>query len=212
MRPEHIPELARYPRIQAFVVHHLAMQFGDVRAMLRLPTGDGESRIENGCNFAAASTLCNLISGISVVLFDRRGRAPGRRRPPRDRGVRFRNLLNANYYPWQPSEDRMPKICALYDLARNPLAHSLGVLEPDRQMPFSCEKPPEGLSQPQVNGLDVVYDGGTLEPALVIESEVCHLNVPYFYAAVVEMFRALVCDSEQMRATEACFERGEYTD
>jgi hypothetical protein len=210
MRPEYVPELAQYPQLQVFVVDHLATQFGDVRAMLRLPNGEGESRIENGCNFAAAATLCNLISGISVIFFDRRGR-PSARRPPRDRGARFRRLLDANYYPWQPDEDRVAKICALYDLARNPLAHALGVLEPE-QIRFSCEKTAEGLSQPQVNSLDVAYDNGTLDPALVLEGGVWHLNVPYFYAAVVEMFRRLVCDSQQMQAAEACFERGELTD
>src|SRR4029077_13800183 len=99
MRPEHVPQLADYPNVQRFVLSYLAMQFGDVRAMLRLPTGEGENRIENGCNFAAAATICNLVSGISVVFFNRRGRPPGPRQPPRDRRVRFRDLLNA-YYPW----------------------------------------------------------------------------------------------------------------
>jgi len=62
MRPERVSELANYPCIQKFVLSHLAMQFGDVRAMLRLPTGCGEARIENGCNFAAAATICTQIS------------------------------------------------------------------------------------------------------------------------------------------------------
>jgi hypothetical protein len=211
MRPENVPELAKYPSIRTFVLSHLSMQFGDVRAMLRLPTGDGDTRIENGCNFAAAATICNLISGISVVFFDRRRRPQGPRIPPRDRGARFRNLLNANYYPWQPSEDCAVKTDALYDLARNPLAHALGVLEPG-QVPVSCEKTQDGLTQPQVNALDVAYDSGTLPPALEMDAGVWHLNVPCFYAAVVEMFRALICDSQQMQRTEACFARGELTD
>ncbi|MGH8248812.1 MAG: hypothetical protein ACREUU_20575 [Gammaproteobacteria bacterium] len=211
MRPECVPQLANYPTVRRFVLSHLAMQFGDVRAMLRLPTGDGETRIENGCNFAAAATICNLISGISVVFFNRTGRPAGPRQRPRDRGQRFRDLLNANYYPWHPGEDRGAKIDALYDLARNPLAHALGVLEPG-QVPVSCEKTPEGLTQAQVNALDVAYDGQSLPPALEMGGGVWHLNVPYFYAAIVEMFRALVCDPLQMQQTEACFARGELTD
>src|SRR4029077_1367748 len=211
MRPEHVPQLANYSNVQRFVSSHLAMQFGDVRAMLRLPTGEGETRIENGCNFAAAATICNLVSGISVVFFNRRGRPAGLRQRPTGRGARFRDLLNANYYPWQPGEDRAAKTKALYDLARNPLAHALGVLEP-RQARVSCEKTPEGLTQPQVNALDIAYDGQTLGPALEMSAGVWHLNVPYFYGAVVEMFRALVCDPQQMQKTETCFARGEFTD
>lgn len=211
MRPEHVPQLANYPNVQRFVLLHLAMQFGDVRAMLRLPTGNGETRIENGCNFAAAATICNLISGISVVFSNREGRQPGPRQRPRDRGQRFRYLLNADYYPWQIGEDRGAKIEALYNLTRNPFAHALGVLEPG-QVPVSCEKSREGLTQLQVNALDVAYDGQARPPALEMSAGVWHLNVQYFYAAIVEMFRALVCDSQQMQQTEACFARGELTD
>ena len=212
MRPEHIPELANYPHVQIFVQGHLAMQFGDVRAMLRLPTGNGDERIENGCNFAATSHLCNLISGISVVLFNRKGRPAGPRHRPRDRGQRFCNLLRTSSYPWQPGEDRNAKTDALYDIARNPLAHALGVLEPG-QVPFACGKTQEGMLQGQVNALDVAYDeGNVLPPALELGAGVWNLNVPFFYAAVVEMLRALVADPAQMSQTEACFARGELTD
>jgi hypothetical protein len=216
MRPEHVPELAQYPHVQQFVLHHLAMQFGDVRAMLRLPIIQRAARqedvIENGCNFAAAAAICNLISGISVVFFNRRGRPPGPRRRPADRGQRFRDLLDANYYPWQPGEDRLAKRDAIYDIARNPLAHALGVLEPG-QVPIASEKPVEGLEQADVDALDVAYDGGHhLPPALELAGGIWHLNVPYFYAAVVEMFRALVNDPAQMNQTEACFARGELMD
>jgi hypothetical protein len=126
MRPEQVPELSKYPHVKMFVTEHLAMQFGDVRAMLRLPTCAREDSIENGCNFATAATICNLISGISVVFFDRKGRPSGPRKLPRDRGARFKNLLTACYYPWQPGESKSSKVDALYDLVRNPLAHALG--------------------------------------------------------------------------------------
>jgi hypothetical protein len=212
MRPENIPELANYPHIRAFVQQHHGMQFGDVRAMLRLPTGAGENRIDNGCNFAAAATLCNLISGISVVFFNRQGRPLGPRKRPNDRGQRFRDLLLGNYYPWQSGEDKFAKTNALYSYARNPLAHALGVLEPG-DTPVSCDKTLEGLTQAQVNALDVAYDGGiVLPPALELEGGLWRLRVPYLYAATVELFRALVADSRQMQRTEACFVRRELMD
>ncbi|MFL5241283.1 MAG: hypothetical protein ACJ8FY_04185 [Gemmataceae bacterium] len=212
MRPENIPELANYPTIRAFVQQHHGMQFADVRAMLRLPTGEGENRIDNGCNFAAAATLCNLISGISVVFFNRQGRLPGPRPRPKDRGRRFTALLMGNYYPWQPGEDRAAKTDVLYCVARNPIAHSLGVLEPGN-VPVSCDKTAEGLSQAQVNALDVAYESGNvLPPALELAGGLWHLNVAYFYAATVQLFRALVADGHQMQQTEACFARGELMD
>ena len=210
MRPEAVPQLAQYPNVQRFVRDHLAMQFGDVRAMLRLPIG-GEIGIDNGCNFAAAATICNIISGISVVLFNRKGRPPGPRQKPSDRGRRFRNLLRAPYYPWQKGEDPAVKTDVLYELARNSLAHALGVLE-SGQTAIICEKPERGLTQVQVNALEVAYDGQTLPSALIMSAGAWRLNSPHFYAASVEMFRALICDAQQMHQTEACFARGELTD
>jgi hypothetical protein len=211
MRPENIPQLANYPTVRAFVQQHHGMQFADVRAMLRLPTGEGENRIHSGCNFAAAATLCNLISGISVVFFNRHGRPAGPRRPQRDRGPRFTALL-MGYYPWQPGEDRAAKTAALYEFARNPIVHALGVLEPG-DIPFSLDKFEEGQTQAQVDALDVAYDGGNvLPPALELASGRWRLHIPHLYAATVEMFRALVADPHQMQQTEVCFARGELID
>jgi hypothetical protein len=211
MRPENIPELAHYPHIRAFVQQHHGMQFADVRAMLRLPTGEGENRIDSGCNFAAASTLCNLISGISVVFFNRQARPPGAQSTRRDRGRRFTALM-MGYYPWQPTEDREAKTDALYEFARNPIVHALGVLAPG-DIPFALNKFGEGQTQAEVNALDVAYDDGkALPPALELLSGRWHLHIPNFYAATVELFRALVADSRQMQQTEACFARGELKD
>jgi len=208
MRPENISELAAYPNVREFVRGHLAMQFGDVRAMLRLPLQREE--IENGCNFAAASWLCNLISGISVVLFDRKGRHPSTRR--RDRGERFCNLLSAAYYPWQSGEDLGQKSTALYQIVRNPFSHCLAILQPG-DVPFYCRKTVEGMCQEEINALDVAYDGGgTLPPALEMVNGAWNLQVPFFYAAVLEMLRRLVCDVQQMQQAEACFARGELMD
>jgi hypothetical protein len=73
------------------------MQYGDVRAMLRLPilAATPEETIENACNFVAAAALSNLVSGISVVFYNRTGRLPQGSPQPRDRGQRFQGLLRA---------------------------------------------------------------------------------------------------------------------
>ena len=129
MRPEQIPELAVYPNVQAFVQHHLAMQFGDVRAMLRLPLP--HEAITNGCNFAAAAILTNLVSAVSVVLYN----SPAATAPAAGQGraQRFRELLT-HFYPWTPTETpQIPqKIEVLWGTVRNPFAHSGAVLQPGR--------------------------------------------------------------------------------
>jgi hypothetical protein len=201
MRPEAIPELEGYPHVHAFVRDHLAMQFGDVRAMLRLPLPS--VHIENGCNFAAAGLLCDLVSGISVVLFNRTGNLAGG--TPHDRGGRFRGLLKA-YFPWRDGENRACQASALYSIVRNPLAHSLGVLRPD-DMAVHCLKSP--LTEEQVSYLDVAWDGErTPPPALQLVSGIWMLDVALLYAAELRMLRHLVSDAEQMKKTESCLSKG----
>lgn len=81
------------------------------------------------------------------------------------------------------------------------------------QIPIDCLKTEEGMTMAEVEALDIAYDGGrSLPSALEMDSRRWKLNAPNFYAAVVEMPRALVYDSAQMMKTEACFGRGELTD
>lgn len=48
------------PEIYDFVHDQVGMQFADAREMMKC----------RGLNFAATMVLCNLISGISVILYD----------------------------------------------------------------------------------------------------------------------------------------------
>jgi hypothetical protein len=50
-----------------FVFDDVRMQSEDVGAMLRLPMR--AHGLTNGCNFASASVICNLLSGVSVIIF-----------------------------------------------------------------------------------------------------------------------------------------------
>lgn len=67
MLPHEIQEFSSYPNVHAFLEHHVSMQFGDVREMLRLPLP--ALQMTHACNFAAAGTLCGFISGISVSIY-----------------------------------------------------------------------------------------------------------------------------------------------
>ncbi len=99
-----IPELQNYPHVFTFVRDHLSMQFGDVRAMLRLPLP--KSGIEYGCNFAVTATLCNLASGISVTIFkpSKFTRIDKGKKKWIDSGEAFKKLLE-NCYPWESGDN-----------------------------------------------------------------------------------------------------------
>lgn len=108
-----------YPSVKRFLDKHVEMQFMDLRSMLRLPTDE----LQGGCNFAATAVLLNLLSGFSVCLYKANLSTRG------DRGNRFKGMLGT-YYPWQIGSEVNSKAegsKSLYELWRNPLAHSLGI-------------------------------------------------------------------------------------
>ena len=120
-----IPELQSYRRVSLFVRCHLSMQFADVRSMLRLPLpeqGIIDSAGYGGCNFAVATVLCNIVSGISVTIF----RPPSLSNNRIGSGRVFRQLLE-NFYPWEQGDNGGEGAEALYSYFRNPLTHALGV-------------------------------------------------------------------------------------
>jgi hypothetical protein len=101
-----------------FIARLVDMQFHDVHCMLRLPIP--EHQLDAGCNFAAATYLLALISGLSTVLYRQGGRP----------GYRFKALMQ-DFYPWkdEPSGSFPAKaaIPILYELFRTPLTHTLGL-------------------------------------------------------------------------------------
>ncbi len=104
---QRVPNAFRpYPRVHAFVFDHVRMQFEDIGAMLRLPIQ--AQGITNGCNFASASIICNLMSGISVTIFqpavtqrpDKHGNMQ-----PIGSGEAFREFVKA-FYPDSSAQRR----------------------------------------------------------------------------------------------------------
>src|SRR5262249_5863588 len=86
---------------------------------------------QGGCNFAITQVLLSVVAGASVTLYD-----PGALGRRGDRGKLFKEIL-INHYPWD-AERRIPGALVdseaadkLYELLRNPLAHSLGVIDPE---------------------------------------------------------------------------------
>jgi hypothetical protein len=109
------------------VARQIDMQFADLTTMLRLP--QKQIGLDGGCNFAAARLCFDLMAGASVLFYDASIEALHERGR---RGQRFKTLV-ATFYPWLPgTDDAVGEEAArlLYDWARNPLAHALGVVGP----------------------------------------------------------------------------------
>jgi hypothetical protein len=134
----------------------LDMQFADLRTLLALPRE--EDGLAGGCNLTAASLLFNLISGSSVLFYDASTTAMA---DGRQSGRRFKELL-ARYYPFSDGDlpsDEAARV--LYDAARNPLTHCLGVGKDKRVFP--------GAPQVGNRPVAVMFVKGPLTPELVSE-------------------------------------------
>jgi hypothetical protein len=189
----------KYPLVYKFISSHVEMQFVDVRGMLKLPLP--KQGINGGCNFAAMAVLCNLISGISRILYNsNKSKA----------GELFRELLRY-YYPWEAGEleQRDYKIKNLYDVIRNPLVHSLGVDDKsDKQIVI--EKRP--LSIRQINKIERSNKRPSwVKLAVRIEDNKYIINVPGLYWGTYHMLIRLLKDTRQMALTEQRFKTGKIT-
>lgn len=217
MAPEEFPELNSYPIVRGFVAEHVSMQFGDVRSMLRLPIPS--LGIRHACNFAVAATLCNLISGISVSLFKPPNPVKLNRSGQKvwiGAGEAFNRFLEG-LYPWEPNDDKAERAKVLYDLLRNPLAHSLGVqrekhclteierLSVDR----GPRQPATGLVEQQLEEIErSPIRPGWLPLGLAVARSKWTISAEGFYRDVFHMLWALVKDADQMNAAESRFSTG----
>ena len=181
---------------------------------MRLPQGE----LEAGCNLAAISWILNIVSGLSVSFFlcigkiglDTNG----------DRGSRFKALLS-RYYPWQPID-----ICDVPDILwkylRNPLSHSLGILEGRKLKALggkdvTVRKKP--LSPEEIAGLETsdevpdflktgLTQGGTmvLPGSMPPEAGLKHIgiqvSVPTLYWGLYRLMYSLFGDEFQMKQVE----------
>ena len=185
---------------QQLVRDQLDMQLADVHAMLRLPIDD-DPGLRAGCNLAATQILLSVVSGVSTTLF--RPSALVRRG---NRGERFKDRLT-RHYPWDQELDAPGRrsggdaAADLYDLFRNPLVHSLGVVHTDTN--------PSGrmllvvkatMLEAEIVGLE--YSGSRadpwLEPTLILEGRALKLRVRSLYWGTRQMIEQV------LQTTEAC--------
>jgi hypothetical protein len=197
---------AEFPKLHAFVGWGIDMQLADVRDMLRLPLP--ELGLDAGHNFAAATSLANLIAGASVWFFEASEQGL---RDRRDRGRRYRAVLE-RYWPWDDGEivGADEGYDVLYGHVRNPLAHAFGLPDPDDGALIQIQKSPltvEQIEELEVSPTRPPWVGATIEPARSgAPGRAYFVSIPAFYWGVQRVLRAVLSDPAQLPAAEALAE------
>ncbi len=202
-----------YPHVHGFLVQLLDMQFADVRAMLQLPRPD--IGIRPGCNFAIVSSLCNLISGISTTIYKPSHLLQEVQSPKCGSARAFHGLIR-DYFPYTPpGAVDFPQ--QLYDLCRNPMAHSAGLMDarapvvafarifdPSHDSFGWSDEQLEDLERPDRPQFSLPY------PGIAIDQTRWTLHCDSFYMDVIDMLRHLNADPTQMQAAEKRFSHRVY--
>jgi hypothetical protein len=216
---QRVPDPFRPHRlVYDFVFNHVRMQFEDIGAMLRLPMQ--AHGLNNGCNFASASIICNLISGISVTIFqpvviqkpDKHGNMQ-----MIGSGEAFKEFVKA-FYP-DPSPQRRSDVAAvLYKQLRNPFAHALGMLsrgayhlEIKKVLSKNAVTPGDGLTQAEVEAIEESPQRpGGITLGVQGSGNQWKIIVDFFYRDALDMMVGLAQDTSQMQKAEARFQAGTY--
>jgi hypothetical protein len=172
------------------------MLFEDVRGII----------VQRGYNLACADLLCDLISGLSVTVYQPADTSCGP-------GTAFKTLLKSPFFLWEPTDtaaDRENKANALYAFIRNPLTHALGV---DRKpgMDITIGKKPKPLSKRELSQMEMASTlPGNIRPPLVGGGKKWVLSVEGLHYSVFRLFWNLAQDTLQMDAAETRFAAGKY--
>ena len=189
----------RFPAVAKFLDSQVEMQIADLRVMMGMPRRNGEP----GFNLSSLNVMLDLVAGFSVCLFEASEAALTNRQ---DRGSRFKRLLT-DYYPWEADEwGAEGRSEWLWNVARSPLAHALGVLDPSIAPWFVAAKRP--LSAMEIGSLESdpahpAWLPGTL--VLNVQENAAAavvLSVPTLYWGTWRMVEALCQDEHQMDLAE----------
>lgn len=185
------------------------MHFSDVRAMLMLPRPD--VGIQTGCNLALSGALCNILSGISTTLY-KPAHLHHETQSSCGSGEAFRGLVR-DFFPNHPvGAVDFPK--QLYDYARNPLVHALGIDANSWPVVYGrvlhSPHPDSGWTDQELNDLESGRWRIDARPSIVIDSQKWTMHCDTFYFDVIELLRRLTTNSAQMHAAESRFQQGVY--
>ncbi|MGH8525415.1 MAG: hypothetical protein ACREXY_14790 [Gammaproteobacteria bacterium] len=199
-----------------FVVNHVRMQFEDIGAMLRLPMQ--AHGLNNGCNFASASVICNLISGVSVTIFQPAViEKPDGNMQMIGSGEAFKEFVKA-FYPDPLPQRRSDVADVLYKQLRNPFAHALGVLkrgayqlEIKKVLSTKAATPGDGLTQAEVAAIeDSPQRPGGITLGVQGSGNQWDIIVDFLYRDALDTMVGLAHDATQMQQAEARFQAGTY--
>lgn len=212
---QRVPDAFRpYPLVYDFVFNHVRMQFEDIGPMLRLPMQ--AYGLNNGCNFASASIICNLISGVSVTIFQPAViQRPDRHGNPQTigSGEAFREFVKA-FYPDASPQRRSDVAGVLYRQLRNPFAHALGVLSKGAfQLAIKKVVSPngDGLTQSEVAAIEESPQrSGGMPLGVQGSGDQWEIIVDFFYRDALDMMVGLANDATQMAQAEGRFQAGTY--
>ena len=201
-----------------FVFNHVRIQFEDIGAMLRLPMQT--HGLNNGCNFASASVICNLISGVSVTIFQ-----PAVIQKPDKHGDMqmigsgdaFKEFVKA-FYPDPSAQRRSDVADVLYKQLRNAFAHALGVLRSDtyqleikKVLSTNAVTPGDGLTQAEVAAIEESPQRPSgISPGVQGSGNQWEIIVDFLYRDALDMMVSLAHDTTQMQQAEARFQAGTY--
>ena len=195
-----------YPKVHNIITSVLDMQFADVRAMLQLPRPD--VGIKAGCNFAIVSSLCNLISGISTTIFKPQPLL-NEVQSKYHSGPAFKEFVTSYYPSIPPNSSRFAD--ELYNLCRNPMAHSVGIMDAAAPVVYFarfCDQahPEIGWSDKELEDLENPSRPFQISaPSVVIENGKWTLTCDSFYIDAIRMVCKLTADKTQMQAAENRF-------
>ena len=204
MNPSEIAGLAAYPAVLRLFQEHIDMQFADVRVWMRFPM---KPEFQEGFNLATASRLMEIVSGLSVVLYEDPKVGPATE--AKNRGPRFQHLLT-ECWPHDPATDPPKNIVAetLYYFARNSLTHALGLQQAAEPQILIGKAP---LTPAQIERLE-------REPALpeflpgrplqVMGVNVYRIDVRGLYWATYRLVEKLVAAPAPMQAAERAIANG----
>ena len=212
MNPSQFPEVQSYTRVRAQLAKTIDLYIADLRSMLQLPLKTVRKRdtepdillidLQGSCNFASCTLILDFIAGLSVCFYFRQGEIGIE--TERDRGDRFKELLN-KYYPWQyESLEKGMVSNILWKFLRNPLVHTLGVLPKDGKCVniTRVQINKSDLTSSQIQELENTSRSGWLASTFELTDSTFHVNIPCLYWGLHQLLRNLFSDNGQMTQIE----------
>ncbi|MEM0385690.1 MAG: hypothetical protein QXH64_04470, partial [Nitrososphaeria archaeon] len=201
MNPSDLIDKGKYPQVHKFLGERVDMLFDDMRAMLKHPLP--ENNCKGGCNFALFNFMVDVVSGISITLYDPKELEAYLQGKGNKDFDHFKDLLN-DFYPWREEGVQDPKgiIDIIWD-TRNSLTHRIGLVFPgEKQVKIrKCR-----LSDNDIRELEDISRFNKYDNLRTFDPKENCINLIRFYRGTYKMLNRLFTDSCYMNRADAFFE------